>query len=524
MKVNFLSQDPPQELNGEKVLKEGKEGLEVVFLQILLSTLILGLDKDGKGITLDDMGKKKESDLWSISLKEEHSREEFFNDVDPNIESFFYQIGIKEEIYKEIFFQEFAKEIKEVLSNGSILEDKNLGLKMPAFTSYFEVNQNSLESALSGSRKPDKNDKEKGFSLTLDRLLDDLLKVSDQNQNQNHRIAQNLSEVKRKTPFEQTFIKEEMKQFLEKFLKKEGVEVKDIEFRFVRSSLQEDEILKNLTRFMERALDRTQTLSVDGVSKINLSLRSEKDLENGLKVFTQQPINVSYLKDSYSVYKHSVYKNIDSARDDRGRSVEALFKIEKEITELIDQDKLIRNHDKKVEKNQILVFEDIFHETHTEVGPKRTEYMEILRLWDKEKISSKFLDFLRDLVIEARSFGEKRALLRVEPPELGTLELEIKVINREVILSIKADNPETLKQMQAGLEQIKQGLQEVGLNLREFQTQLYLGFSCADFNTERGIRRNLADGEERSELLRREDVEELNLELRNYKGRYYFVV
>lgn len=520
MKVNSLSYSLPQSLNRERALKEGEEGLESVFFQILLSALLLGLGKNCEDLTLNDMGKNEKSDLLSISLKKgEHTRKEFFNDLDLNMDKLLYQMGIKEETYKENFFQEFSKEVREVLSNGFILENKNLNVKIPLFTDYFAVNKNGLEKALAGNEKTDKMDEERGSSFPVDRLLEDLLKVSEQGQKQNHRISQDFSEVIKEVPFEQASIREEMRQFLEKFLKREEIEVKDTEFRLVRNFLQENENLRNLMRFMERILDRTQVSSVDEVYKIDLSLRNEKDLDRGLKVFVQQPVGVSYFKSSYSVYK-----NIDSVNDDQDRSAEDLFKTEKEETELIDQSRFIRSFDKKVEKGQILVFEDIFHESLTEAGLKRIEYVEILRLRDEEKISHKFLDFIKDLVIEARSSGEKRALLRLEPPELGTLELEIKVIHREVTLSIRADNPETLKQMQAGLEQIKQSLQEVGLNLREFQTQLHLGFTYADLNTERGFKRNQANGEESSEILRKEDIEGINHKFRNYKGRYYFVV
>lgn len=161
-------------------------------------------------------------------------------------------------------------------------------------------------------------------------------------------------------------------------------------------------------------------------------------------------------------------------------------------------------------------------ENFLENTPKRVEFKEGIGFLEKDRISFKFLDFLKHLVIETSPYGEKKAVLKLEPPNLGTLEFEIKVIEKDVTLFVKAENPETLKHLQLGFEQIKSSLQELGLNLKEFQTGLYLEFSYPNLN-KKFYTFDEFEKERKDETLE-ERVREIEDKIKNHRGIYYFIV
>lgn len=84
-------------------------------------------------------------------------------------------------------------------------------------------------------------------------------------------------------------------------------------------------------------------------------------------------------------------------------------------------------------------------------------------------------NFIKDFSTELFPTGEKRARIQLEPPELGKMELEVKVLDKEVEIRAKVEKPETFAQLQQDLAQLKSQLEELGLRLKEFE--LLFGFA-----------------------------------------------
>lgn len=101
-----------------------------------------------------------------------------------------------------------------------------------------------------------------------------------------------------------------------------------------------------------------------------------------------------------------------------------------------------------------------------------------------------FLNFVKEFSAELLPSGERRANIQLEPPELGRLELEIKVVDHEVELKVRVEKPETYAQFQQDLAQLKNNFEELGLRLKDIQ--LSLGFSDD---------RSLAKGRKEEELM-----------------------
>lgn len=100
-----------------------------------------------------------------------------------------------------------------------------------------------------------------------------------------------------------------------------------------------------------------------------------------------------------------------------------------------------------------------------------------------------FLNFVKEFSAELLPSGERRANIQLEPPELGRLELEIKVVDHEVEMKVRVEKPETYAQFQQDLAQLKNNFEELGLRLKDIQ--LSLGFSDG---------RSLAKGRKEEEL------------------------
>lgn len=81
---------------------------------------------------------------------------------------------------------------------------------------------------------------------------------------------------------------------------------------------------------------------------------------------------------------------------------------------------------------------------------------------------------IKDFSIELKPSGERKAHLELEPPELGKMELMVKVKDGEVEVFARVEKAETLSQLKQEFSQIKTELESLGLKLKDFQ--LSLGF------------------------------------------------
>ncbi len=86
-----------------------------------------------------------------------------------------------------------------------------------------------------------------------------------------------------------------------------------------------------------------------------------------------------------------------------------------------------------------------------------------------------FAEVIKNFTIELKPSGEKRAEFELEPPELGKLELKVKVKEGEVEILVRVEKAETLSLLRNELTQIRNDLEALGLKLKDLQ--LSLGFS-----------------------------------------------
>ncbi len=98
-----------------------------------------------------------------------------------------------------------------------------------------------------------------------------------------------------------------------------------------------------------------------------------------------------------------------------------------------------------------------------------------VKLIEDSKISNEFLQSIKNITLETLPEGEKKASIKLEPPDLGSLDLEIKIKDKDVKIVIRADKMEVLNELKNNIHHIKNSLQEMGLNLKDFQ--FYLGNS-----------------------------------------------
>ena len=65
--------------------------------------------------------------------------------------------------------------------------------------------------------------------------------------------------------------------------------------------------------------------------------------------------------------------------------------------------------------------------------------------------------------------GTSKVQMRLDPPELGTVDIEIEVTDGEVFLSVRAESVEAVSALQSEMELLKESLKEQGLDLSHFE-------------------------------------------------------
>lgn len=105
--------------------------------------------------------------------------------------------------------------------------------------------------------------------------------------------------------------------------------------------------------------------------------------------------------------------------------------------------------------------------------------------------------------------GAKQLTLRLDPPELGKLNLQITVRGQEVSVALKAENADAGRMLQENLHQLRQTLEDQGLKVGKMEVQTQLsngnsgqGWSGADRHNEARERDEAARALDRMRLLR----------------------
>ena len=133
-------------------------------------------------------------------------------------------------------------------------------------------------------------------------------------------------------------------------------------------------------------------------------------------------------------------------------------------------------------------------------------------------------DFVRNLVFEVYPQGEQKARLELFPPELGRLDIEVRVENGEVSVVGKLENPQAYQDILKEAPVIKTHLEELGLKVKELVFTLTSGDANLPYHGDRQPKEN-KDGlsvKNNSKLLAQRLPKEETLV--NAKGRYYYIV
>ncbi len=133
-------------------------------------------------------------------------------------------------------------------------------------------------------------------------------------------------------------------------------------------------------------------------------------------------------------------------------------------------------------------------------------------------------DFVRNLVLEVHPQGEQKARLELFPPELGRLDIEVRVENGEVSVVGKLENPQAYQDILKEAPVIKTHLEELGLKVKELVFTLTSGDANLPYHGDRQPKEN-KDGlsvKNNSRLLTQGLPKEESLV--NAKGRYYYIV
>ncbi len=133
-------------------------------------------------------------------------------------------------------------------------------------------------------------------------------------------------------------------------------------------------------------------------------------------------------------------------------------------------------------------------------------------------------DFVRNLVLEVHPQGEQKARLELFPPELGRLDIEVRVENGEVSVVGRLENPQAYQDILKEAPVIKTHLEELGLKVKELVFTLTSGDANLPYHGDRQPKEN-KDGlsvKNNSKLLTQRLPKEETLV--NAKGRYYYIV
>ncbi len=285
------------------------------------------------------------------------------------------------------------------------------------------------------------------------------------------------------------------------------------------------ELLDNKTA-LKTVFDEVSDKRTDFKSEIKL-LRSEFKKFNLNELNSFEDVSKKELKNFHD-YKDNLVKNFHDYKDN-------LVKLEDSIKSKDEVSNLFRDllRHKKIDhktwflsKNEIfLKFDNILlnQPIQSKLDDKVIR-LDKVKLIEDSKISNEFLQSIKNITLETLPEGEKKASIKLEPPDLGSLDLEIKIKDKDVRIVIRADKVEVLNELRNNIHHIKNSLQELGLNLKDFQ--FYLGNSM-----DNGYFKNFEKREEKyfnKPLKEVEEVIEAELEPKqvfiNRNGKIYYIV
>ena len=268
-----------------------------------------------------------------------------------------------------------------------------------------------------------------------------------------------------------------------------------------------------------------------------------KNIENNPQNFSSQNLN----NNLFSFYLSKKYTNQNTTQNELKEEFnEKVFNIRRDLSSLG-----ISHNDLEVKKGEILKeelkffnslekkfkieennFQKIF-DAGLIKSDFKTENINIVKIEhtktiDFQKFPDGFLEMVKEMSLEIQPEGEKRAFIKLEPPEIGFLDLEIKVKDKNIEIIARVEKPELLQEIKHNLYYIKAGLEESGLNLKDIQ--LFLGSNFNSKNLVKDFSKEERNYSQRTEVEEIKEIDEKGLKNRdlirfyNRNGKYYYIV
>lgn len=239
--------------------------------------------------------------------------------------------------------------------------------------------------------------------------------------------------------------------------------------------------------------------SVLNLKKTSLSINEKvKDLNDNVFIFKNEGVESDILENKNLAIKN---KGGFSEEINLYNTLDKKFKLE---TSLINR---------VAESN----FVNISHTPENVIG------VEDIKTVSFHKLPDEFFEIIKDMTFEIQPEGEKKVFIKLEPPDMGFLDLEIKTKNKDIEIIVRVEKPEVMQDIKNSLHHIRASLEESGLNLKNFQLFLGSGFD------ERALAKNFEDNKKYSYRQELEEIENKNLEEKelirfyNVNGKYYYI-
>ncbi|MCD6490659.1 MAG: flagellar hook-length control protein FliK [Thermodesulfobacterium sp.] len=301
--------------------------------------------------------------------------------------------------------------------------------------------------------------------------------------------------------------------------------------------------LQSMTKMQNGDILNFQVEDINNSNKDNFQINSSgklisenKNLEGILKSQLGKIGRKSFVTDNTS----KNYSNLDGQKD----GFKELFNLDDIVRIAVSEND--NSTSKKVgllEKN-LSFYNALNKKSETQINPfQKIVNNELVRgVFDVENVNKTediknanfyrlpdtFMEIVKDMVLEIQPEGEKKALIKLEPPEMGSLDLEIKIKDKDIEIVAKIEKQEVLQEIKQNLHHIKTSLEESGFNLKNFQLLLGSGFDGSSFvkNFQReGGKHFYERNSEKVEEVNKDTIKNEDLvKFYNKKGNYYYIV
>ena len=403
------------------------------MIKILNNTLNLDI-QNFNNLNKNDL---KRSDLFQLILLSLIDNNNLFD-----LESTKKGFNKSKEIIGNLYSEEFLEKIKHLifLYLGQIPENKNFS---EAFNNKnlnsekVSFLKNNIAQILNTNIEDFRIDKEKlsfieeiiSYLVELDSekiapsQLNQILEKITFNFNQTHmqNLSEKLNNIMNLLEFQKSF------ENKEKFLIKD--DRKWLEFiRFLNQvkslrKIQTDVNISNQSfNHKNQILADKETFQNNiNISQMNNTQKLNENLSLRFKKFEKKDFNINNLVNSYSEEK---YLNLNKMPDQLNKE-NLIFK------NIINEN--IKNNDLVLKKGEVFDKKLSFYETfqnlvHNELIKNHLEIGNITKLENTpvvnfQKIPGDILEIIKDMVLEIQPHGEKKALIKIEPPEMGFLNI-----------------------------------------------------------------------------------------------------